>query len=170
MQDLTIIPASNAALPDVPMRLKHWIGGAWVDSADGATSERFSPAHGVPVSVAAKGGQIEAEAGIAAARAIGADFDQIGHAPRGGPLRRTRQAAQKTLRSTSVSCFAGATIRCTRKPQNAPAAPPITIQKPFSTARLAGIANCVRAVQRQHNLSPGFRGQSPGPSDFCRMN
>ena len=40
-----------------------------MDSADGATSERFSPAHGVPVSVAAKGGQIEAEAGIAAARA-----------------------------------------------------------------------------------------------------
>ena len=69
MQDLTIIPASNAALPDAPMRLKHWIGGAWVDSADGATSVRFSPAHGVPVSVAAKGGQIEAEAGIAAARA-----------------------------------------------------------------------------------------------------
>ena len=69
MQDLTIIPASNAALPDAPVRLKHWIGGAWVDSADGATSVRFSPAHGVPVSVAAKGGQIEAEAGIAAARA-----------------------------------------------------------------------------------------------------
>ena len=69
MQDLTIIPASNAALPDVPMRLKHWIGGAWVDSAAGATSERFSPAHGVPVSVAAKGGQLETEAAIAAARA-----------------------------------------------------------------------------------------------------
>lgn len=69
MQDLTIIPASNAALPDAPMRLKHWIGGAWVDSADGATSERFSPAHGVPVSSAAKGGRLEAEAAIAAARA-----------------------------------------------------------------------------------------------------
>ena len=69
MQDLTIIPASNAALPDAPMRLKHWIGGAWVDSADGATSALYSPAHGAPVSVAAKGGQIEAEAAIAAARA-----------------------------------------------------------------------------------------------------
>ena len=69
MQDLTIIPASNAALPDAPMRLKHWIGGAWVDSADGATSVRYSPAHGVPVSVAAKGGRFEAEAAIAAARA-----------------------------------------------------------------------------------------------------
>ena len=69
MQDLTIIPASNAALPDAPMRMKHWIGGAWVDSADGATSVRYSPAYGVPVSVAAEGGQIETEAAIAAARA-----------------------------------------------------------------------------------------------------
>ena len=68
MRELTVIPASNAALPDAPMRLTHWIGGAWVDSAYGATSERRSPAHGVPVSVAAKGGRIEAEAAIAAAR------------------------------------------------------------------------------------------------------
>ncbi len=69
MQDLTIIPASNAALPDAPVRLLHWIGGAWVDSADGATSERRSPAHGIAISVAAKGGRLEAEAAIAAARA-----------------------------------------------------------------------------------------------------
>jgi acyl-CoA reductase-like NAD-dependent aldehyde dehydrogenase len=69
MQDLTIIPASNAALPDAPVALQHWIGGAWVGSADGATSERRSPAHGVPVSVAARGGRAEAEAAIAAARA-----------------------------------------------------------------------------------------------------
>ncbi|NKX45646.1 aldehyde dehydrogenase family protein [Roseicyclus persicicus] len=69
MQDLTVIPATNAALPDAPKRLQHWIGGGWVDSADGATSERRSPAHGVPVSVAAKGGAAEAGAAIAAARA-----------------------------------------------------------------------------------------------------
>ena len=70
MLDLTIIPATNrAALPDAPLVLRHWIGGAWVDSADGATSERRSPAHGVPVSVAARGGRLEAEAAIAAARA-----------------------------------------------------------------------------------------------------
>jgi acyl-CoA reductase-like NAD-dependent aldehyde dehydrogenase len=70
MQGLTVIPASNeAALPAKPLRLQHWIGGAWQDSADGATSERRSPAHGVPVSVAAKGGRAEAEAAIAAARA-----------------------------------------------------------------------------------------------------
>ncbi len=70
MQDLTVIPASNTAgLPVEPKTLRHWIGGAWRDSADGATSERRSPAHGVPVSVAAKGGRAEAEAAIAAARA-----------------------------------------------------------------------------------------------------
>jgi acyl-CoA reductase-like NAD-dependent aldehyde dehydrogenase len=69
MQDLTVIPATNAALPDQPVALQHWIGGAWIDSADGATSERRSPAHGVAVSVAAKGGRLEAEAAIAAARA-----------------------------------------------------------------------------------------------------
>jgi len=69
MTDLTIIPASNAALPDAPMLLQHWIGGAWQDSADGATSERRSPAHDVPVSVAARGGVAETEAAVAAARA-----------------------------------------------------------------------------------------------------
>ena len=70
MQDLTVIPATNAAgLPDAPLRLRHWIGGAWVDSADGATSLRASPAHGVAVSVAAKGSRAEACAAIAAARA-----------------------------------------------------------------------------------------------------
>src|SRR6056297_3473851 len=69
MTELTVIPATNAALPDSPMMLHHWIGGAWVDSADGATSERCSPAHGVAVSVAARGGVAETEAAIAAARA-----------------------------------------------------------------------------------------------------
>lgn len=69
MLDLTVIPATNSAdLPSAPLRLRHWIGGAWIDSADGATSERHSPAHGVAVSVAAKGGRAEAEAAIAAAR------------------------------------------------------------------------------------------------------
>jgi acyl-CoA reductase-like NAD-dependent aldehyde dehydrogenase len=69
MQDLTVIPASNAALPDRPVILQHWNGGSWGDSSDGATTERRSPAHGVAVSVAAKGGRPEAEAAIAAARA-----------------------------------------------------------------------------------------------------
>ena len=69
MLDLTVIPASNAALPDVPVTLRHWIGGVWMDSADGAVSQRRSPAHDVVVSQAAKGGVPEAQAAISAARA-----------------------------------------------------------------------------------------------------
>ena len=88
MLDLTIIPATNAAaLPDAPMVLRHWIAGAWINSADGATSERRSPAHGVPVSVAAKGGRAEAEAANAAARAA---FDN-------GPWARTSGKDRATL-------------------------------------------------------------------------
>lgn len=87
MQDLTVIPASNAAaLPESPVTLRHWIGGAWIDSADGATSERRSPAHGVSVSIAAKAGRAEAEAAIAAARAA---FDAGGWSRSSGKDRAT---------------------------------------------------------------------------------
>jgi acyl-CoA reductase-like NAD-dependent aldehyde dehydrogenase len=70
MTELTIIPASGIALPAEPFRARHLIDGAWIDSADGAVSERHSPAHGALVSVAAKGGAAETEAGIAAARRV----------------------------------------------------------------------------------------------------
>jgi betaine-aldehyde dehydrogenase len=70
MTELTIIPASGAAFPADPFTARHLIDGAWVDSADGATSERQSPAHGVTVSIAAKGGKAETEAAIAAARRV----------------------------------------------------------------------------------------------------
>lgn len=86
MLDLTIIPSANADLPAAPMVLRHLIGGDWVDSADGAMTERASPAHGVPVSRAARGGKVEAEAAIAAARSA---FD-AGHWPqRSGKDRAT---------------------------------------------------------------------------------
>jgi hypothetical protein len=68
MTELTIIPASGAAFPAEPFRSRHLIDGAWKDSSDGAVSERHSPAHGVLVSVAARGGLAETEAAIAAAR------------------------------------------------------------------------------------------------------
>jgi betaine-aldehyde dehydrogenase len=87
MQDLTIIPATTAAeLPAEPLRLRHWIGGARIESADGTTTERRSPAHGVPVSIAAQGGIAEAGAAIAAARAA---FD-AGHWSRGAGRDRAR--------------------------------------------------------------------------------
>jgi len=67
MNDITIIPSAGAVIP-APYTARHLIGGVWMDSADGAVSDRFSPAHGSLVSTAAKGGRAEAEAGIAAAR------------------------------------------------------------------------------------------------------
>ena len=68
MLDLTLIPAVQTTLPPV-FEARHLIDGHWQDSADGATSERLSPSHGVVVSRAARGGKVEAEAAIAAARA-----------------------------------------------------------------------------------------------------
>ncbi len=68
MTELTIIPSSGIALPTA-FTARHLIDGVWMDSADGATSDRHSPAHGTRVSTAAKGGKPEAEAAIAAARA-----------------------------------------------------------------------------------------------------
>ena len=68
MNDLTLIPSTNTALPARPFHGRHLIDGRWLDSADGAVTERISPSHGVVVSRAAKGGVAETEAAIAAAR------------------------------------------------------------------------------------------------------
>lgn len=68
MLDLTLIPATRAPLPPV-FEARHLVGGHWQGSADGAVSERRSPAHGTVVSRAARGGTAEAGAAIAAARA-----------------------------------------------------------------------------------------------------
>ncbi|MBB5221682.1 acyl-CoA reductase-like NAD-dependent aldehyde dehydrogenase [Amaricoccus macauensis] len=68
MLDLTLVAATDAALPTEPARVRHLIDGGWRDSADGATFERTSPAHGVVVTRAAKGGAAETDAAIAAAR------------------------------------------------------------------------------------------------------
>ena len=69
VQDLTLVAGTNAALPAEPFAARHLIDGVWRDSADGATFDRISPAHGVLVTRAAKGGAGETEAAIAAARA-----------------------------------------------------------------------------------------------------
>lgn len=83
MDDLTIIAATGATLPDARQN-RHWIGGRWQDSADGARFERASPAHGVVVSRSAQGGAPETEAAIAAARAA---FDAGGWALSSGKDR-----------------------------------------------------------------------------------
>ena len=68
MLDLTLVAATDATLPAEPAEVRHLIAGEWRASADGATFDRRSPAHGVVVTRAAKGGVAETEAAIAAAR------------------------------------------------------------------------------------------------------
>lgn len=68
MLDLTIISEAARDLLGDPLRLRHFIDGAHRDSADGAVSDRVSPSHGIVVSRAARGGEAETEAAIAAAR------------------------------------------------------------------------------------------------------
>lgn len=75
MTDLTLIPGTGAALPARPYHARHLIGGVWQDSADGAVTERASPAHKVTVSTAARGGLAETDAAVAAARAAFRDTD-----------------------------------------------------------------------------------------------
>jgi acyl-CoA reductase-like NAD-dependent aldehyde dehydrogenase len=65
--DLTLIAGGASAPPAEPFVARHLIGGAWRDSADGATFERRSPAHGTLVTRAARGGTAEVEAAVAAA-------------------------------------------------------------------------------------------------------
>lgn len=68
MAELTVIPSTGTALP-TPRVNRHFIGGDWVDGSTGETLDRLSPAHGLLVSRSALGGEAEAVAAIAAARA-----------------------------------------------------------------------------------------------------
>ena len=86
MNDLTIIRATGQKLPADIFHARHFIDGLWRDSADGATSERRSPSHGVVVSRAAKGGEAEVETAIAAARRA---FDDGGWSRASGKMRAT---------------------------------------------------------------------------------
>jgi betaine-aldehyde dehydrogenase len=69
MKDLHIISDQTIALPDAPYQARHFINGVAQDSADGRKSDRISPSHGVVVSQAALGSEVETEAAIRAARA-----------------------------------------------------------------------------------------------------
>ncbi|QTN36305.1 aldehyde dehydrogenase family protein [Cognatishimia activa] len=73
MNDLNIITEQTIALPETPYQARHYINGAYLDSADGQVSDRMSPSHGVLVSQAALGSVTETEAAIGAARAASDD-------------------------------------------------------------------------------------------------
>lgn len=65
MTEMTLIPRSRTALPDVRIN-RHWIDGVWLDGD--AQSDRISPSHRVVVSRSALGGEADAVAAITAAR------------------------------------------------------------------------------------------------------
>ncbi|WP_295529891.1 aldehyde dehydrogenase family protein [uncultured Thioclava sp.] len=69
MSDLTILADQTTEMLKAPYQARHFIDGTYVDSADGRTSERVSPSHGVVVSQAALGSAVETEAAIKSARA-----------------------------------------------------------------------------------------------------
>ncbi len=68
MNDLRILSQQATAMPDSPYQARHFIGGDYADSADGRKSDRISPSHGILVSQAAQGTELETEAAIGAAR------------------------------------------------------------------------------------------------------
>jgi acyl-CoA reductase-like NAD-dependent aldehyde dehydrogenase len=55
-------------LPVEPRRFRTLIGEMRRDATDGASTTRFSPAHGVPVSITPKGSAQEADSAVAGAR------------------------------------------------------------------------------------------------------
>lgn len=65
--DLTLIAAETESSHEA-LDLKHLIDGVWCDAASGETFDRYSPASGALVSRAAKGGSVDVDAAIAAAR------------------------------------------------------------------------------------------------------
>ncbi|KUF10721.1 aldehyde dehydrogenase family protein [Pseudoponticoccus marisrubri] len=69
MLDLNILAEQTVDMPEAPYHARHFIDGVFADSADGRTSERVSPSHGIVVSQAALGSEAETEAAIRSARA-----------------------------------------------------------------------------------------------------
>lgn len=68
MLDLNILSEQTVPMPDAPYKARHFINGVSMDSADGKTSDRVSPSHGIVVSQAALGSANETETAIMAAR------------------------------------------------------------------------------------------------------
>ncbi len=90
MKDLHIISEQTIALPNTPYQARHFINGVAQDSADGRKSDRISPSHGVVVSQAALGSQVETEAAIKAARAAFEDgrWSRLSGKARGAVLNK----------------------------------------------------------------------------------
>ena len=67
MTNLTLLTDQTETVPATPYHARHFINGTACDSADGRMSDRISPSHGVLVSRAALGSEVETNAAIKAA-------------------------------------------------------------------------------------------------------
>ncbi len=104
MLDLTIITQGTIALPQAPYVARHFIDGVYCDSADGTTSARVSPSHGVVVSTAAKAGEIETEAAILAARTAFDDgrWSRLSGKDRAAVLTRVADLIEANVEATRL--------------------------------------------------------------------
>ncbi|TPW27621.1 aldehyde dehydrogenase family protein [Martelella alba] len=104
MKDFNIISGQTVAMPQLPYAARHFINGTHEDSADGATSERLSPSHGMLVSRAAKGSGTEAERAIAAARTAFDDgrWSRLSGKERAAVLLRVADLIEKNAEKLAV--------------------------------------------------------------------
>ena len=83
---------------------QHYIGGAWVDAAEGATFESFNPATGEPWYRAARGSAEDMRRAVAAAKAAFQDpaWRGLTATRRGHLLRRLGRSSRTLLRSRII--------------------------------------------------------------------
>ncbi|GAA4373659.1 5-carboxymethyl-2-hydroxymuconate semialdehyde dehydrogenase [Actinomadura sp. NPDC048032] len=84
-------PARPAGLPD---RIRHWIGGAFADSADGAVFDVADPVTNTPYATAAAGGAADVDRAVAAARAAFPGWAALGNRERASILVRVADAVE----------------------------------------------------------------------------
>lgn len=105
MDQLRIITGAGARLPD-PYSARHLVAGRFITSADGAISERVSPAHGVVVSRSAAGGTAEVDAAVAAARKAFPAWSRTSGKARAKILNRVADLIEANVeRMTLLECL-----------------------------------------------------------------
>lgn len=102
---LTLIAGTGQPLPP-PFHARHLIGGQWCEAADGAVTERRSPAHGVVVSQAARGTAADVDAAVAAARAAFPAWAHLSGKARAAILLRVAELIEANAeRMTLLECL-----------------------------------------------------------------
>ncbi|MFD7061216.1 5-carboxymethyl-2-hydroxymuconate semialdehyde dehydrogenase [Streptomyces sp. NPDC059906] len=79
---------------DLPERIRHWIGGALLDSADGRTFPVCDPVSNSPYATAAAGGRADVERAVTAARTAFPAWSKLGNRERARLLYRIADAVE----------------------------------------------------------------------------